>query len=62
MPNLDKTGPAGQGPKTGRTQGRCGNTKSASTLTGPKGQASSRRKKLKDGSGLGKRLNRKQNI
>jgi len=31
MPNLDGTGPKGEGPKTGRGQGRCGKNTNATS-------------------------------
>jgi len=31
MPNLDRTGPQGQGPMTGRRMGRCSNNKTTKT-------------------------------
>lgn len=33
MPNLDKTGPAGKGPKTGRGLGNCDDKKSINPKT-----------------------------
>ncbi len=35
MPNKDQTGPEGEGPKTGRKQGRCGSS-TKGTGCGPK--------------------------
>ena len=34
MPNLDGTGPQGQGPQTGRKQGNCSNPQQAQTRPG----------------------------
>ena len=34
MPNLDKTGPGGQGPKTGRGAGDCGGNDSSEKQSG----------------------------
>lgn len=34
MPNLDKTGPAGQGPQTGKVMGSCAGNKSAVAFGG----------------------------
>jgi len=60
MPNLDGTGPKGQGPRTGQAQGRCGKSKDANeSLPRRRNIRTSRGRKLRDGSGLGKRLNRR---
>lgn len=58
MPNLDRTGPKGQGPQTGRKQGRCGNNQNNAS---PKNNIHPRGKRAKDGSGAGKNLNRNNN-
>jgi len=39
MPGFDRTGPLGEGPKTGRGLGRCGKAKTATSLNAAPGEA-----------------------
>jgi len=58
MPNLDKTGPEGNGPKTGRGLGK-GSDLHKEELLGKlgKGQGKRRHSECADETGLGKRTN-----
>lgn len=55
MPNKDRSGPDGQGPKTGRGSGKCGPNSSDSFPQGQKNQGSG---KGKGGRGQGQGANK----
>ena len=55
MPRLDKSGPEGQGPITGRGLGFCRNL-TEKEKTGKLGQGLAMRRRSGGGKGLGKRL------
>lgn len=55
MPHLDRTGPEGQGPASGRRLGKCSNLNLEEKLTGM-GQGMGLRRHAGGGMGLGRRL------
>jgi len=55
MPHLDKTGPEGQGPATGRKMGKCSNLSEQEKLSGM-GQGMGKRRHAGGGDGMGRRL------
>ena len=66
MPNLDGTGPRGQGPRTGQKQGNCKDNNSTQLQNRPSrglrdgsGRGRGLGRGLRDGSGRGRGLNRK---
>jgi len=64
MPQLDHTGPDGQGPKTGRKLGKCHKTETELKTQGEMGIGQGKRRHAKNlcGQGKGKRLNYFQKI
>lgn len=55
MPKMDKTGPEGQGPATGRGLGKC-KQKPTTELASELGKGMGKRRKSGGGKGRGKRL------
>ncbi len=64
MPNMNHTGPDGQGPKTGRKLGKCKKTEEELTQIGELGQGQGKRRHAKNhcGKGHGKRVNYYQTL
>ncbi len=58
MPKLDRTGPEGKGPKTGRKLGKCRKTETENNepIKFEKWQGMGLRRKMEGGKGLGRRL------
>lgn len=56
MPNRDRTGPAGLGPRSGRVRGRCGRTGDASGSAGGFGRGAGR------GFGFGRMANQSGSV
>ena len=57
MPHLDRTGPCGEGEKTGRKLGECLKTEVEHKTPGELGKGQGKRRKSGGGVGQGKRLN-----
>jgi len=58
MPGFDRTGPLGEGPKTGRGLGRCGKAKAATSLDAAPGGAVRLDDRPAIGQGLGRGVRR----
>ena len=56
MPNLNNTGPDGEGTKTGRKLGKCAKTEIEKTQTGELGKGLGKRRHSGGGMGEGKRF------
>jgi hypothetical protein len=56
MPQLNHTGPEGEGPKTGRKLGKCHKTADEQATAGELGKGLGERRKSGNGKGKGKRL------
>jgi len=61
MPYMDSTGPRGKGPRTGRGLGRCDPSIPIDQIESNRSRVFGGRQRRFDGSGGGRRLNRRRN-